>query len=186
MGFSNNYTNASFDIFDSKPEGEYEVIIKEIKDKEFKTGTHGLNMKLLIRNDVNQHGKNGFFFHTFWKRKTPTTQDFQVDGYSFNQLMWLAQQCGLPSGKNYDSFEQFCNDMIDKCIRVKMEYDNDRIYNGRPQEKITAIMKTQHPECHHKYKPDLNIEPEYAAPRETAFATETSAAVDLIDEDLPF
>lgn len=184
MGFSNDYKNASFDAFDSKPEGEYEVIIKSLEEKTFKTGTMGLNMKLLIRNDVDQSCKNGFLFHTFWRRKAPTSQDELTNGYSFNQMMYLSQLAGLPNGKNYDSFEDFLGDMVDKCIRVTLEYDHDRLYNGKPQERISAMTKTHFPDCRHKYKTAAGSE-QYAAPQDNAFASGMVVSTDT-DDYLPF
>ena len=35
MGFSNNYSEARETTFDTKPEGEYEVIIKDIREHEY-------------------------------------------------------------------------------------------------------------------------------------------------------
>lgn len=192
MGFSNNYKEARENNFDNKPEGEYEVIIKEIKEHKYvKDGVSKLrlSLKLLIRNDVDQPGRDGYLFHSYFQRKEPTKQDFYMHGFSFGQMMWLSQQANIPDGKEYESFEDFCDDLTDKCVRVKMEYDNDRTYNGKPQEKITAIMKTKNPECRHKYKPDPNIRPDtYAQPENRGFASGAvySALESIDDEDLPF
>lgn len=185
MGFSNNYKEARENTFNNKPEGEYEVIIKQIEEHSYmKDGVSKsrLSLKLLIRNDVDQPAKNGYLFHSYFQRKTPTTQDFYTHYFAFSQMMWLSQQAGIPDGKNYETFEEFCQDLIDKCIRVKMEYDNDRAYNGNPQEKITAIIKTQYPDCKHVYKDSTTANSSGFA----AGAQSFKSADPLDDEDLPF
>lgn len=192
MGFSNNYSKAKESTFDTKPEGEYEVIIKEIKEYGY-TNAAGekksrLAVKLLIRNDVDQPCKNGWLFHSYFQRKAPTKQDECTNGFSYSSLMWLSQQAGVPDGKNYETFEEFLSDLIDRCIRVKMTLDRKRIYNGNPQETISAIMQTRFPECRHKYEPSENIEGETFAERSGAgfAAVGKTALPDSIDDDLPF
>ena len=189
MGFSNNYKEARENTFDNKPEGEYEVIIKQIDEHGYtKDGVSKsrLSLKLLIRNDVDQPAKNGYLFHSYFQRKTPTTQDFYTHYFPFSQMMWLSQQAGVPDGKNYETFEEFCKDLIDKCIRVKMEYDNDRAYRGNPQEKIIAIMKTKYPECKHIYREQPAANNGFAAGTQQFSAPATAAADISTDDDLPF
>lgn len=180
MGFSNDYANAALNTYDNKPEGDYEVIVTEIKEKTFKTGTTGLNIKMIIRNDVDQPAKNGFLFHTFWKRKNPTDRDEQVKSYSFNQIMRLASAADLPSGKNYESLEQLCDDIVDKpvvaCMRLQGEY------NGKPNERIVDFDKTEHPDVRHKEKPKSDG---FADKSSGGFAVPSGAMIDD-DDDLPF
>lgn len=191
MGFSNNYSEARESTFDTKPEGEYEVIIKEIKEYAYKNSEgeskSRLAVKLLIRNDVDQPCKNGWLFHSYFQRKAPTKQDECTNGFSYGSLMWLSQQAGVPDGKNYESFEEFLNDLIDRCIRVKMELDYKRLYKGTPQETISAIMKTRFLECKHEYKPDPSTAAEtYAAKAQDSFSAALPAADLIDDDDLPF
>ena len=52
MGFSTDYTDVqSFELI---PKGEYEVIIKAITERTTQNGATGLNLTLVIRNDVEQ------------------------------------------------------------------------------------------------------------------------------------
>lgn len=190
MGFSNNYSEARENTFDTKPEGEYEVIIKDIREHEY-TNKDGekksrLAVKLLIRNDVDQPCKNGWLFHSYFQRKTPTKQDECTSGFSFDQLMWLAKQAGVPDGKNYESFEEFLNDLIDKCVRVEMVLDGERLYKGRPQETISAIMQSKFPECRHKYQTEPAAAGTYAAKPQDSFSAALPAADLIDDDDLPF
>ena len=188
MGFSNNYSKATESTFDTKPEGDYEVIIKDIKEYTYTNKDDEeklrLSLKLLIRNDVDQPCKNGWLFHSYFQLKKPKEQDMSTNGFSFGNLMWLSQQAGVPDGKDYESFEAFLGDLVDKCVRVKMTLDHKRVYNGNPQETISAIMKTHYPECKHVYKAETAAADTYAAKPQESFVSATVAAG--IDEDLPF
>ena len=188
MGFSNDHKQAAQSDYSLKSEGDYEVIIKSIEEKKFSTGTKGINLKLLIRNDVpNQKFGNGFLFHTFWKRKEPTELDEQVNGYSYGQLMNLSKSANLPDGKSYDTLEEFFKDLIDKCIRVTVRH---RAYNGKEQEEISWITETKFPECKHVYK-DRTQNGGFAQNNNQAFAQAAVSAAaqpsieNLVPDDLP-
>lgn len=179
MGFTNNYSNASMEVFENKPEGDYEVIVSSIEEKQFKTGTIGLNVKMLIRNDVDQASKNGYLFHTFWKRKSPSDMDKQVKNYSFNQIMCIAGAADLPQGKNYESLEELCKDIVNRPLIATMKYDGE--YNGKPKESIVNFKKTAHPNVQHKEKSAVARD-EFAKPS-VGFAVPNGLP---LDDDLPF
>lgn len=189
MGFSNDHKQAAQSDYSLKPEGDYEVIIKSIEEKKFSTGTKGINLKLLIRNDVpNQRFGNGFLFHTFWKRKQPTELDKQVNGYSYGQLMNLSKSANLPDGKSYETLEEFFADLVDKCIRVTVKHDD---YNDKWREVITWITETKYPECKHVYK-DRTQNDGFAQNNNQAFAQAAVSAAaqpsieNHVPDDLPF
>ena len=77
MGFSTNYEDVN-DDFGIIPEGDYEVVIRNIEERTTMSGATGLNISLIIRNDVDQKFKDRYLFHTLWKRKEPTQADMQV------------------------------------------------------------------------------------------------------------
>jgi Protein of unknown function (DUF669). len=190
MGFKTNHKEAAQSDFSIKPEGDYEVIIKGIEEKTTRNNKTGLNMKLLIRNDVpGQKFGNGFLFHTFWKRKEPTELDMQVEGYGYGQIMNLSKAANLPDGKDYESLSEYCNDLIDKCIRVTLKHKE---YNGKPQERISYINETKFPDCKHVYKESTTANKNGFASKPQEFNTtaqqQTYSPVDisLDDEDLPF
>ena len=173
MGFSNDHKQAAQSEYSLKPEGDYEVIIKSIEEKKFSTGTKGINLKLLIRNDVpEQKFGNGFLFHTFWKRKQPTELD-------------LSKSANLPDGKSYDTLEEFFKDLVDKCIRVTVKHDD---YNDKWREVITWITETKYPECKHVYK-DGTQNGGFAQNNQTFAQAAVSAAASTennVPDDLPF
>lgn len=149
MGFKNNYEQATQGS-SIKPEGDYECIITAIEEKTTKNGATGLNITMVIRNDVQgQKYGNACLFHTLWKRKCPNEYDLQVNGYGFGQVMALGKAAGLPDGKDYDSLKQFCEELINKCIRVTVKHEE---YKGKTQELISYINPTNYPNCKHTFK----------------------------------
>lgn len=119
MGFSTSYEND----FELIPQGEYEVTIKDFKEKTTKSGKTGLNFKLKIRSDVEQECKGKIIWHTFWKRKNPTQEDLQVAGYSFKQMMFISKIAKIPNGKNYGTVFELCRDLIGKMLRVSVIHE---------------------------------------------------------------
>ena len=189
MGFKTNHKGATQGDFSIKPEGDYEVIIKGIEEKTTRNNKTGLNMKLLIRNDVpEQKFGNGFLFHTLWKRKEPTDLDNQVEGYSYGQIMNLSKAAKLPDGKEYESLSEYCADLIDKCVRVTLKHEE---YNGKMQERISYINETKFPDCKHVYKESQAVKSNGFAskPQELSNNPVQSSypSVDIDnDDDLPF
>ena len=188
MGFTNDYSQAQ-DFSGVKPEGDYEVLIVKAEEKQTKNGKTGLNLKMVIRNDVDQKFQNGYLFHTLWKRKEPTAADLQVNGYGFGQVMALGKAAGLPDGKDYASLAYFLADLIMKPVRVRLKHEE---YNGTVQERVDCINPSSFTKISHvmkKPKPDVAAD-EYAKPAETSFASQSAAATStpdtLLDDDVPF
>lgn len=149
MGFSTNYEGMS-DDYGIIPEGEYEIVIRNIEERTTKNGATGINLSLVIRNDVEQKYKDRYLFHTLWKRKQPTEADMQVQGYSFKQIMILAKAAKLPSGKAYENVQQLCEDLLKRPLKVTVEHEiND--YNGKTRENIRYINESRFPECRHVF-----------------------------------
>ena len=179
MGFSTNYEGVSGD-FSLIPAGEYEVVIRNIEERVTKKGAVGLNLSLVIRNDVDQKYKDRYLFHTLWKRKEPTEADMQVQGYSFKQIMILAKAAKLPSGKAYENVQQLCEDLLKRPLRVTVEHEVSD-YDGKTRENIRYINESKYPECRHVFK-----EKKSAASSETvAQKPQEQFAADNVSYDTP-
>ncbi len=149
MVFSTNYDDVN--DFGLIPEGEYEVVIKNIEERTTKNGAVGINLSLVIRNDVEQKCKNRYLFCTYWKRKEPTPADMQVQGYSFKQIMRLAKSANLPGGKAYENVQELCADLMKRPLRVTVEHEmND--YTGKLRENIRYINESNFPGCKHVFR----------------------------------
>lgn len=190
MGFKNNYSEATQNS-GLKPEGTYECLLVKAEEHQFRSGTIGLNLTYVIRNDLEQKYKNGYIFDTLWKRKEPTQADMQVNGYGFGQIMNLGKAAKLPDGKDYDNLEQFLQDLVNKPFRLTIKHEE---YNGEMREKVSYVNETIFPQVNHIMKPTAsnNVSNTPAPPKAEQFAT-TSAVQqsmqqmsNLEDEDIPF
>ena len=184
MGFKSNWKEAS-QPSGIKPEGDYECLIQKIEERTTRNGAVGLNISMVIRNDVQQNYKNAFIFYTLWKRREPTEADLSVNGYSFGQVMALGKAAGLPDGKDYDNLEQFCQELTGKPLLITLKH---REYNGKTLEDVNRLAPTKFPEVRHTYKQSVT-ENTYAAPQQSyaAPAATQQGFNDMpTDDDLPF
>ena len=189
MGFSTNYDDVQ--EFDLIPAGQYEVIIKNIEERTTPKGATGLNLSLVIRNDVDQKYQDRYLFHTLWKRREPTDADNQVQGYSFKQVMLLAKVTALPSGKSYADVYELCNDLKGRVMLVTV---GSREYNGRQQQEIKYMNPSKFPENHHVFKEKPTVTADIVAQRPAENFAGASANLGSLDEfqeiigddDVPF
>lgn len=182
MGFRNDFSQAQQNS-NLKPEGDYEVLIVKAEERQTKNGKLGLNLSMVIRNDVDQAYKNGYIFHTLWKRREPTAADRQVNGYSFGQVMALGKAAQLPDGKDYPDLTAFLQDLIGKPVRVHLVHDT---YNNTERESVSCINPTNDPDVRHIDKKQASTDV-YASPAATyANQAQPSYAVPLPDDDIPF
>lgn len=167
MGFSTDYENIN-DDFDILPEGDYEVVIRNIEERTTKNGATGLNLSLVVRNDIDQKFKDRYIFYTLWKRKEPTDADKQVQGYGYNQIMRLAKSAKLPNGKAYESVMDMCRDLMRRTLKVTLEH---REWNGKQQENVKYVNESAYPECKHVFKEKKQVKSDtIAAPAKESFA----------------
>lgn len=186
MGFRTNYDDVQ--DYSLIPVGEYEVIIQKIEERTTQKGATGLNMTLVIRNDVEQKCQNRTIFHTLWKRREPTQADLQVQGYGFSQVMQLAKSAGLTDGKEYESVYELCGDLVKRVIRVKVVHEE---YNGKTSERVHYFNASKFPECTHKFKETVSADT--VAPKKQEQFAGASVNVGgqefeeiLSDSDVPF
>lgn len=194
MGFSTNYENIGSGN-ELLPIGNYEVIIKSAALNATKNGAPYLDIRMVIRNDVEQRYQNKYIFHSIWRKKNPSPQDIQVDGYNFDLLMKLAKAAKLPAGKDYATVEELCRDFINKCVNVEIDHQTDN--TGKLRERVKHCNETKYPECRHAFKEAAKpvTSSTYQAPKQDAFAQPATASPvgslddfeEIIgDSDLPF
>lgn len=180
MAFATNYEDVN--DYDLIPEGEYEVIIRNIEERTTKKGATGLNLSLVIRNDIEQNQKNRYVFHTLWKRKEPTPADMQVQGYSFKQIMQLAKSAKLPSGKSYETVQDLCKDLQYRLLRVKVIHG---VYNGNTREEVAHMNESKFSQCNHVWKQTSTSKQNTFVQRpDTAFAAQSQQAIAAAVGDL--
>ena len=183
--FSTNYDNVG-NGSELLPEGRYEVVIKTAQLNATKNDTPYIDVRMVIRNDVEQKYQNKYIFHSLWKKREPSPQDLSVDGYSFKQLMSLAKAAKLPSGKNYGSIEELCADFVGKCVIAEIEHKPDK--NEQLRERVKFCYESAFPNCKHVFK-EANPQKSndvFAQPA-TAQAVNLSDFEEVVsDSDVPF
>lgn len=133
--FKTNYSNTSGLI----PAGEYECIIRDVVNMTNQNGTIHLNVRLIIRNDVEQSCQNRYIFHKIWKLKA--TGDY--DERNFNDL---AKSANLGDEKEYVSLLGFFKELELKPVKVTVYHET---FNDRTSEKVKNFDRTAHPEVKH-------------------------------------
>lgn len=187
MGFKNNFSKATQND-NLKPEGDYEVLVMKIEERVTPKGKTGLNLSMVIRNDVEQPYQNGFIFHTLWKRREPTAEDMQVNGYGFGQMMALAQAACLPDGKDYADLGEFLGEIAKKPLRVTVKHE---VYQNVKRERVSFLQATQFPQVRHVFKQKASPDAYAAPPTQTTYAAQAAqaagyAAPPITDDDIPF
>ena len=133
--------------YEMLPVGEYETLITKAEIRRAKSGNLYINIRLVIRNDVNQKYQNRNIFYSIFQKKEPTAMDNQVEGFSFKQIMKLCKSAGLENGKEYADLNEMLRDLIGKTIRVTIEHNE---YNGNISERVKYVDETKFKECRHK------------------------------------
>ena len=146
MNFTTNYDDVESGIL---PEGLYECVIKSASMNVTKKGTEYFDVRLVIRNDVQQKYQNKYIFHSIWKKKEPSEADMQVDGFSFKQIMSLAKAVKVPAGKNYADLNEMGKDLIGRPVLAEIYHDTS---SGQPNVRVKYVNESKYPDCKHVYK----------------------------------
>ena len=164
-----NFTLNMEDTFDGGiQDGTYETVITKFEENATQAGTEYVDVRLTIRNDIDQKYKNNIVFHRIWKAKATGKYDMRF----FNTIGAAAQ---LQQGKQYSSIEELFRDFLGKPVRVTVKNETSE-YNGKTYENLNVKHweKTKFPELAHKFKTEDGGNP--------------FAGADVIDdnEDYPF
>ncbi|MCD5606241.1 DUF669 domain-containing protein [Lactobacillus delbrueckii subsp. lactis] len=118
------------------PAGYYEMNIKSVSQDATKSGTEYLSIVLRIRDDLDQalpetNGKyhNRLVFANVWKDKA---QDYKV--YKNSDLNFITVAAGYEEGTVFSSFEQWCDSLTGKNVRVKVSVSEDT-YQGKTTKR---------------------------------------------------
>ena len=166
FNFQVNHEEA-FEGNDLIPEGNYEIVVKEAKEKETESGRKHINLQLAVRNDVPQKYKNKVIFDTIWTKKDDN------ETYNMANLQTVAKALNIPNGKAYNSLEELLSDWNGKGAKVSVKHE---VYNEKTNARVKGWNKTDAPGVNHVWK------------EKTAAATNNSFAdmTPIDDGDVPF
>lgn len=149
-----NFTLNMEDTFDGGiQDGTYETVITKFEENATKSGTEYVDVRLTIRNDIDQKYKNNIVFHRIWKTKATGKYDMRF----FNTIGAAAQ---LQQGKAYKSIEELFADFLGKSVRVSVKNETSE-YNGKTYENLNVKRweNTKFPELNHKFKTEDGSNP---------------------------
>lgn len=142
-----NITLNMEDTFDGGiQDGTYETVITKFEENATQAGTEYVDVRLTVRNDIDQKYKNNIVFHRIWKAKATGKYDMRF----FNTIGAAAQ---LQQSKQYSSIEELFKDFLGKPVRVTVKNETSE-YNGKTYENLNVKRweKTKFPELAHKFK----------------------------------
>lgn len=162
--FKVNHEEA-FEGNDLIPEGNWEVVVKEAKEKTTEGGRKHINIQLTVRNDVNQKYKNKVIFDTIWTKKDDN------ETYNMANLQTVAKALDIPNGKAYTSLEELLADWQGKGAKVYVKHEE---YNGNKNARVKGWNKTDAPGINHVWK------------EKAASSSDYADMTPIKDEDIPF
>ena len=125
------------------PEGEYECRIERAIETATNRGTPYLDILLRVRRDVEQPEQGRRIDHALWPKKTPDAADKAFGGYSAKQILALSEAAGLPSGRSYQGFDDWCDDLTGRLVRVTVYHDT---YQGAANARVRWVNATRYPD----------------------------------------
>lgn len=149
-----NFTLDMNDTFEGGiKDGKYEVVITKFEESATQSGTEFVDVRLTVRNDIDQPYKNQIVFHRIWKAKATGKYNMKF----FNTIGAAAQ---LQQGKQYSSIEELFQDFLGKPVLVAVKNEISE-YNDKTYENLNVKRweKTNFPELAHKFKTEEGSNP---------------------------
>lgn len=149
-----NFTLDMNDTFEGGiKDGKYEVVITKFEESATQSGTEFVDVRLTVRNDIDQPYKNQIVFHRIWKAKATGKYNMKF----FNTIGAAAQ---LQQGKQYSSIDELFQDFLGKPVLVAVKNETSE-YNDKTYENLNVKRweKTNFPELAHKFKTEEGSNP---------------------------
>ncbi|GEO59339.1 DUF669 domain-containing protein [Companilactobacillus bobalius] len=168
-----NYSKNQEKKYTPLPTGDYEMIIESAQERATKNGAESLQLKLVVRNDLDgaselqkKHHNRSVFMDN-WKRKA--TNQYDMQGFQY-----ILDACKIPEGTDIPDVQSFMDIISRKPVLVHVEKTTDT-YNGKEREinQIApwGISQTKFPDVQHKFKDPNPV---------------NEKAPEVSDSDLPF
>ncbi len=125
--------------------GDYEVVIKEVKEGQSQQkGTPYIQLELIVRNDINQEYKNKHLWYTIWD--TPTTRE---KGVYAKQINTVSKHAGIQNGATFNSFQEWGKFLFGRPVLATVKIEE---YNNEKRESVSFISATKFPQCQHNFR----------------------------------
>lgn len=123
--------------------GEYEMVIKEVKEGATQSGTAYIQIELVVRNDVDQEYKNKHVWYSIWD-----TQKTRESGMYARNINTISKHAGIQNGATFNGIEEWGKFLFGKAIRVTIKNDE---YNGKTREQVSYINASNFQQCNHSW-----------------------------------
>lgn len=167
MVFKFDFSNASTG---GLKDGTYEVFIQSMTESATQSGTVYINVPLVVRNDIEQKGKNGLIFHRIWQKK----KDGKYPRWALDTIGKFAR---MDENKEYKTLEDVFDDLTLKPVKVTVKNEISE-YNGKTYNNLNVKRwdYTDYPNLAHTFKDDTQ-----ASSNNSPFEN-----VEVSEDDLPF
>lgn len=172
-----DYSKNKENGFEPIPKGNYEMIIQSAQERATKSGAESLQLKLVVRNDLDGASElqkkyhNRIVFVDNWKRKA--TNQYDMQGFQY-----ILNACKVPEGTDIPDVQAFMDIITRKPVLCyvtvrKQDYQGEEHKDN--QIAPWGFSESKFPDVQHKFK---NAESD-------PFAN-NSKPIDITDEDIPF
>lgn len=160
-----NYSNLERNTgFEALPQGNYEVIITNPTIRPTQAGREYINMKLVVRNDLdkvpNLANTNAKYHNRIVFAQIYT--DKETDRYNTEDLMFYLEAAQVPDGTEIEDMQHFLDLIEDKPVRVYVT-QRENEYKGvkQIQNKVwpNSVEKSQFPQVNHVFKNKPTTDP---------------------------
>lgn len=158
-------------------DGDYEVVVKGVKEDATTGGAEYVEFDLVLRNDFAQAHQNMHVFHKVWKAK-------ETGKFNMKTFNTMGKAFQLQNGKTYTSFQDLLNDFVNKTARISLK-NVDSEYNGKTYTNYQVYFnQTKLTGLNHSWDKKENSTPAGQAPTDPF--TNNSGPINLDPNDLPF
>lgn len=150
-------------------DGTYETVIENMFEDATQSGSEYIDIRLVVRNDIEQKGKNSLIFPKIWKAKA-------TGKYNKSMLNTIGKYAKMDATKQYNSLQDVFDDLIGKPLKVTVKNEKSE-YNGNTYENLNVKRWefTEFPNVQHQFKP-----------KEDPNAEAKVEGREITDDDLPF
>lgn len=158
-------------------DGDYEVVVKNVKEDATPGGAEYVEFVLVLRNDFSQDHKNMHVFHKVWKAK-------ETQKYNMKQFNTMGKAFQLQNGKTYTSFQDLLNDFVNKTARISLKNEESE-YNGKTYINYNVYFNpTTLKGLNHTWEKKEKAESGASQPTDPFL--NGSGPIEVSDDDLPF
>lgn len=151
-------------------DGTYEVAIQSMGEAATKGGAEHIAVVLVVRNDVEQKGKNGLIFHNIWKAKA-------TGKYNKSMINTIGKYAKMSPDKEYNSLQDVFDDLQGKPLKVTVKNEESE-YNGKTYTNLNVKRWD--------FTGLPNVQHEFKEKKDSPVKLEDGPAVDITEDDLPF